>query len=89
MSSPGSLVSFGTSSPARLTRPSPSPAKRFVCTLKFQGETDHATVDAFAAIPGGSLVHLAHNAHELTFVHLGDGAGAGAGTAAALPGESS
>jgi len=40
---------------------------RIVCTLKFQGETDHAAAAAFAAIPGGRLAHLFHNKHELTF----------------------
>jgi 23S rRNA (cytidine2498-2'-O)-methyltransferase len=45
-------------------------AKRFVCTIKFQGETDHETVAAFAAIPGSRLLHLAHNRHELTWVKL-------------------
>ncbi len=44
-------------------------AKRIVCTLKFQGPTDHATAEAFAAIPGGRLLHLFHNKHELTFFH--------------------
>ena len=43
-------------------------ARRIVCTLKFQGTTNHATADAFAAIPGGQLLHLFHNKHELTFV---------------------
>jgi len=43
-------------------------AKRFVCTLKFQGETDHEVARAFAAIPGARLVHLGHNRHELTFL---------------------
>jgi 23S rRNA (cytidine2498-2'-O)-methyltransferase len=41
--------------------------KRIVCTVKFQGETDLEAQDAFAAIPGGRLVHLFHNKHELTF----------------------
>ncbi len=41
---------------------------RIVCTVKFQGETDFAAQDLFAAIPGGHLMHLAHNKHELTFV---------------------
>ncbi len=41
---------------------------RIVCTVKFQGETDFAACDAFAAIPGGRLMHLFHNKHELTFV---------------------
>jgi 23S rRNA (cytidine2498-2'-O)-methyltransferase len=42
--------------------------KNFVCTLKFQGETDHASAAAFAAIPGARLLHLHHNKHELTFM---------------------
>jgi 23S rRNA (cytidine2498-2'-O)-methyltransferase len=45
-------------------------AKRFVCTLKFQGKTDHATARAFAAIPGSRLMHLSVNKHELTWVKL-------------------
>ncbi|MBM3644530.1 MAG: hypothetical protein FJX02_09350 [Alphaproteobacteria bacterium] len=40
--------------------------RRFVCTLKFQGATDHATAEAFAALPGARLHHLHHNKHELT-----------------------
>ncbi len=43
-------------------------AGRIVCTVKFQGETDHDAADAFAALPGGRLVHLFHNRHELTFL---------------------
>ena len=43
-------------------------ARRIVCTVKFQGATDHDAADAFAAIPGGTLMHLFHNKHELTFV---------------------
>ena len=42
-------------------------ARHIVCTIKLQGETDHAATDAFAAIPGGRLQHLHHNKHELTF----------------------
>jgi 23S rRNA (cytidine2498-2'-O)-methyltransferase len=41
--------------------------RRIVCTVKFQGETDHDAADEFAAIPGGKLMHLFHNKHELTF----------------------
>lgn len=41
--------------------------RRIVCTLKFQGGTDHAAAEAFAAIPGGQVMHLSHNKHELTF----------------------
>lgn len=46
-------------------------ARNFVCTLKFQGETDHATAAAFAAIPGSRLMHLTNNKHELTWALLG------------------
>ena len=42
--------------------------RRIVCTLKFQGATDHAAAEAFAAIPGGQLRHLFHNKHELTYL---------------------
>ncbi len=40
---------------------------RIICTIKFQGETDHEAADAFAGIPGGQVMHLFHNKHELTF----------------------
>lgn len=43
----------------------------FVCTLKFQGATDHETAEAFATIPGSRLVHLSHNKHELTWLWPG------------------
>ena len=42
--------------------------RNFVCTLKFQGATDHDSATAFAAIPGARLLHLHHNKHELTFL---------------------
>jgi len=45
-------------------------ARNFVCTIKFQGATDFATQEAFAAIPGSRLLHLHHNKHELTWVNL-------------------
>jgi len=45
--------------------------RRFVCTIKFQGTTDHATAARFAAIPGSTLRHLFHNRHELTWIRLG------------------
>jgi 23S rRNA (cytidine2498-2'-O)-methyltransferase len=44
--------------------------RRFVCTIKFQGKTDHATARAFAAIPESRLLHLHHNKHELTWIKL-------------------
>ncbi|WP_425248229.1 SAM-dependent methyltransferase [Desulfonatronum thiosulfatophilum] len=43
-------------------------AKNYVCTIKFQGETDFETIDRFRAIPNSRLLHLAHNKHELTWV---------------------
>ena len=43
--------------------------RNFLCTLKFQGETDFATQRRFAAIPGSRLMHLHANRHELTWVH--------------------
>jgi len=43
-------------------------AGQIICTLKFQGPTDHDTTDKFAAIPGARLMHLFHNRHELTFL---------------------
>ena len=46
-------------------------ARNFCCTIKFQGETDHAAAAEFAAIPGAMVFHGAHNKHELMFVRLG------------------
>jgi 23S rRNA (cytidine2498-2'-O)-methyltransferase len=43
-------------------------AKHIVCTIKFQGETDHAAAEAFAALDGAHVQHLFHNKHELTFM---------------------
>lgn len=45
--------------------------RNFVCTIKFQGATDHETAAAFAAIPGARVLHLHHNKHELTFMLIG------------------
>jgi 23S rRNA (cytidine2498-2'-O)-methyltransferase len=42
--------------------------KTFVCTVKFQGATDHDTAAAFAALPSATLLHLHHNKHELTLL---------------------
>ena len=44
--------------------------RRFLCTIKFQGATDHETARRFAAIPNSRLMHLSHNKHELTWVKL-------------------
>ena len=45
-------------------------ARNFLCTIKFQGATDHDTARAFAAIPGSRLMHLGVNKHELTWALL-------------------
>lgn len=44
--------------------------RNLVCTIKFQGVTDQGIVRDFQAIPGGRVLHLHHNRHELTFVRL-------------------
>jgi len=44
--------------------------RRFVMTVKLQGETDFTLLDRFRTIPGSRLLHLSHNKHELTFVRL-------------------
>jgi 23S rRNA (cytidine2498-2'-O)-methyltransferase len=59
--------------PARLLRlvekwRSSGLTRHFICTLKFQGATDHDAAAAFAAIPGAQVLHLHHNKHELTFL---------------------
>ena len=41
---------------------------RIVCSIKFQGDTDHAAARRLAAIPYATLLHLFHNKHELTFL---------------------
>ncbi len=48
-------------------------ARNLLCTIKYQGATDHETTRAFAAIPGSQLLHLHQNRHELTWVRLGTG----------------
>ncbi len=42
----------------------------FVCTIKFQGETDFEAMRELAAIPNSRILHLHHNKHELTWVKL-------------------
>jgi 23S rRNA (cytidine2498-2'-O)-methyltransferase len=42
--------------------------KNFVCTIKFQGATDHDSAAAFVAIPEARVLHLHHNKHELTLL---------------------
>ena len=44
--------------------------KNFVITIKFQGETDFATLAKFRAISGSRLQHLCHNKHEVTWSYF-------------------
>jgi 23S rRNA (cytidine2498-2'-O)-methyltransferase len=44
--------------------------RNFVCTIKFQGPTDHEITRRFAAIPGSRLRRLFHNKHELTWIRV-------------------
>lgn len=45
-------------------------ARAVVCTVKFQGPTDHEIARRFADLPGATLSHLHHNKHELTLTVL-------------------
>lgn len=44
--------------------------KNFVCTLKFQAQTDHATTQRFIDELGGHVIHQHHNKHEVTWFKL-------------------
>lgn len=46
--------------------------RNLVCTVKFQGTTDHDAAARFAALPGAELFHLSQNKHELTCVILAE-----------------
>jgi len=52
-------------------------AANIVCTVKFQGETDHDAADRLARLAGARLFHLHHNRHELTLAILADDRAAG------------
>lgn len=41
---------------------------QFVCTIKFQGETDYKTMQRFRDELGAEIVHLYHNKHEVTAI---------------------
>lgn len=41
--------------------------RNFVCTIKYQGETDWENTLKFLEIPGSHIVHLHHNKHEVTW----------------------
>ncbi|WP_413290416.1 SAM-dependent methyltransferase [Bdellovibrio sp. HCB337] len=42
--------------------------KNFVCTIKFQGDTDWETMERFLEIPNSRIIHLCHNKHEVTWI---------------------
>ncbi|MCC5948062.1 MAG: hypothetical protein JJT89_06360 [Nitriliruptoraceae bacterium] len=44
--------------------------RNLVCTIKFQGPTDHDAAARFAALPGAQVFHLSQNKHELTLAVL-------------------
>lgn len=44
--------------------------KNFVCTIKFQAETDFKTMELFEKIEGSKIIHLHHNKHEVTWYNL-------------------
>lgn len=41
--------------------------RNFVCTIKYQGETDWENTLKFLEIPNSRIVHLHHNKHEVTW----------------------
>lgn len=41
--------------------------RNFVCTIKYQAETDWEKTLKFLEIPGSRIVHLHHNKHEVTW----------------------
>lgn len=45
--------------------------KNFVCTIKYQSETDWEQTLKFLEIPGSRIVHLHHNKHEVTWFLTG------------------
>jgi 23S rRNA (cytidine2498-2'-O)-methyltransferase len=45
--------------------------ENFICTIKFQGETDFATMNEYLEhIPGSKIYHLYNNKHEVTWVKV-------------------
>lgn len=47
-------------------------ARNMVCTIKFQGPTDHAAVRRFLDIPDSRAFHLYNNKHEITWALIRD-----------------
>lgn len=46
--------------------------KNFVCTIKYQAETDFDTTDEFIKELGGKIIHQHHNKHEVTWFKVSD-----------------
>ena len=46
------------------------PQASYIVTVKFQGATDMAPLEALRAIHGSTLLHLSHNKHELTWMRV-------------------
>lgn len=46
------------------------PKLKFVCTIKYKGETDFKITDQFLEIPNSRVVHLLHNKHEVTWIKI-------------------
>lgn len=46
--------------------------QNFICTIKLQGDTDFTVIQKFKDIPGSRVLHLYHNKHELTWMHVAD-----------------
>ncbi len=44
--------------------------RKFVCTIKFQGPTDHTATQRFIDELGGRVIHQHHNKHEVTWYLL-------------------
>lgn len=44
--------------------------KNFVCTIKYQAETDFETTDLFLKEFGGKIIHQHHNKHEVTWFRV-------------------
>ena len=44
--------------------------RNFICTIKFQGDTDFEAIELFKSVDGSRIIHLFHNKHELTWVLL-------------------
>lgn len=51
-------------------------AATIICSIKFQGPTDHGVIQALRQLPNAAVRHLFHNKHEVTFIQSALGLGA-------------